>query len=49
MIRRPDGSTVSINTEHGRHTGEVAAARQEITRLPHGELECKAAQFAIFA
>lgn len=47
-IRRPDGSTVSIDTEHGHHTGEVAAARQELTRLPHGELECKAAQIDIF-
>jgi hypothetical protein len=48
-IRRPDGSTVSIDTEQGRHTGEVAAARQELARLPHGELECKAAQIDIFA
>jgi hypothetical protein len=27
----------------------VAAARQEIARLPHGEIECKAAQIDFFA
>jgi hypothetical protein len=48
-IRRPDGSTVSIDTEHGHHTGEVAAAKQELARLRHGELECNAAQIDIFA
>ncbi|MGH8388213.1 MAG: hypothetical protein ACRESJ_22455 [Pseudomonas sp.] len=48
-IRRPDGSTVSIDIDHGRHTGEVAAAKQELARLPHGERECKAAQIDIFA
>ena len=46
-IRRPDGSAVSIDTEHGHHTGEVAAARQELARLPHIQGECQAAQFDI--
>jgi len=36
-IRRPDGSEVSIDSERGRHTGEIEAARQELERLPHGE------------
>lgn len=48
-IRRPDGSTVSIDTERGHHTGEIEAARQELARLPHGEDECKAAQIDIFS
>ncbi|WP_027921542.1 hypothetical protein [Pseudomonas sp. URMO17WK12:I12] len=48
-IRRPDGSTVSIDTDRGRHTGEVEAARQELALLPHGESECLAAQIDIFA
>lgn len=48
-IRRPDGSTVSIDTERGHHTGEVAAARRELSLLPHGEGECRAAQLDIFA
>jgi hypothetical protein len=48
-IRRPDGSTVSIDSEHGHHTGEVTAARQELARLPHGEGECRATQLDIFA
>ena len=48
-IRRPDGSTASINIGHGRHAGEVAAARQELARLPHGESECLVAQLDIFA
>ena len=47
-IRRPDGSEVSIDSEHGRHTGEIEAARQELERLPHGESECQAAQLNIF-
>jgi len=48
-IRRPDGSSVDIDTERGRHTGEVEAARQELALRPHGESECQAAQFEIFA
>jgi hypothetical protein len=47
-IRRPDGSTVAIDTEHGHHTGEVSAAKKELARLPHGEGECRAAQLDIF-
>jgi len=47
-IRRPDGSTVTIDTEHGHHTGEVSAAKKELARLPHGEGECRAAQLDIF-
>lgn len=47
-IRRPDGSTVTIDTEQGHHTGEVAAARKELARLPHGQVECQAAQLDIF-
>lgn len=47
-IRRPDGTEVLIHTEHGRHTGEVEAARQELARLPHGQSECQAAQLDIF-
>lgn len=48
-IRRPDGTAVNIDTERGRHTGEIEAARQELARLPHGERECQAAQLDIFA
>lgn len=46
-IRRPDGSAVSIDSERGRHAGEIEAARQELARLPHSQGECQAAQFDI--
>ena len=48
-IRRQDGSEVSIDSERGRHTGEIEAARQELACLPHGESARQAAQFDIFA
>jgi len=47
-IRRPDGSEVCIDSERGRHTGEIETARQELERLPHGESACQAAQLDIF-
>ena len=43
-IRRPDGSEVSIDSERGRHTGEIEAARQELACLPHGESAHQAVQ-----
>jgi len=46
-IRRPDGSEVSIDSERGRHTGEIEAARQELARLPRNQSECLAAQLAL--
>ena len=49
MIRRPDGSEVSINSERGRHAGEIEAARQELACLPRGESARQAAQLDIFA
>ena len=47
-IRRPDGSEVGIDSERGRHAGEVEAARQELARLPRGPSECQADQLDIF-
>ena len=48
-IRRPDGSEVNIDSERGRHTGEIEAARQELACLPHGESGCWADRLDIFA
>lgn len=47
-IRRPDGSEVGIDSERGRHTGEIEAAQQELARVPRGQGECHAAQLDIF-
>ena len=48
-IRRQDGSEVSIDSERGRHTGEIEAARQELACLPRGQSECQVNQLDIFA
>jgi hypothetical protein len=47
-IRRPDGSEVNIDSERGRHTGEIEAARQELACLPRDKSECQADQLDIF-
>lgn len=43
-IRRPDGSVVDIPPSIDRHAAEISAAHEEFRRLPHGPLECAAAQ-----
>ncbi len=48
-IRRQDGSEVSIDSERGRHTGEIDAARQELARLPRDQGEYRADQLDIFS
>ncbi|WP_288099808.1 hypothetical protein [Pseudomonas sp.] len=40
---------MSIDSERGRHTGEIDAARQELARLPRDQGEYRADQLDIFS
>lgn len=45
-IRRPDGSALEVSRHGGEDTysAELRAAEREYRYLPHGPVECRAAQ-----